>query len=308
MTGITAALYPVVRGLFFIALLLLVGTQTASWIVRRQLRESTGDLTDRLRTTISDLVTPLAVLLLVLSLVRAVLQLWSIKDPTDTLTPEFTQAVLLEGTWGTSWLLQSIAAALLLVVSVFASRRRWFNGARLAPWLILLALWAQTGMGHAASSFWHGPLGRGLQLSHLVGGGVWLGTLGVLAVVVFPVLGTEERQPMLAGVLRDFSVAARGGAALVVLAGLSITLKYAGTLQSFLAAPWGRLLMLKIAGLGGVAALGFYNWRFTTPAVARGDRDSVDRLRRAVRLELALGLVMLGITAFLIAAQLPREP
>lgn len=307
MIGDANALYPVVRGLLFITLLLLVGTQTASWIVQRRVADSAGELSRSIRDSIDAFATPLALLLLALSVARAAVQLWSLKDPTESLTPEFAQAVLLEGTWGTSWLLQSIAAALLLILSLLAARRP-MQRATLAPLLILLTLWAQTGMGHAASNFWGGPLGRGLQLSHLIGGGVWLGTLGIMAVAVLPALSQNEARPLLTAVLAEFSVAALAGAVLVVLAGLLITLKYAGSLQAFLAAPWGRLLMLKVACLGGVAGLGWYNWRHTTPAVARGDAGGARRLHRMVRIELALGLVMLAFTAFLVATQLPREP
>ncbi len=306
MIGDANALYPVVRGLLFFALLLLVGTQTASWMVQRRVGGAPGELGRRIQRAIAAFATPLALLLLVLSMARAALQLWSLKDPADSLTSEFARAVLLEGTWGTSWLLQTIAAALLLGLS-FVANKPPGRRATVAPLLILLALWAQTGMGHAASSFWGGPLGRGLELSHLIGGGVWLGTLGILGVAVFPALRQAAAQPLLTGVLADFSVAARAGAAITVLAGSLLTVKYAGSLQALLAAPWGRLLMLKIVGLGGVTSLGWYNWRHTTPAVARGDADGAGRLRRAVRIELALGLLILAITAFLVATQLPRE-
>lgn len=306
MIGEATTFYPVIRGLLFITLLLLIGTQTASWIVARQFGAEAGALTRRVQRAIEAFATPLGLVLLILSVARAAAQLWSLKDPSEPLTLDFARAVLLEGTWGTSWLIQSIAAVLLLALSSLAARGRARHDA-LAPLLILAALWSQTGMGHAASSFWNGPIGRGLQLTHLIGGGIWLGTLGVLAIAVFPALDHPEEQSLLAGVLRDFSRAARTGAALVVLAGLLITVKYAGSLSAFLAAPWGRLLMVKVAGLGGVAGLGWYNWRVVTPEVARGDCNGAMHLRRAVRIEIALGLVMLGITAFLVATQLPRE-
>ena len=306
MIGEATTFYPVIRGLLFITLLLLVGTQTASWIVARQFGAATEALTRRVQRAVDAFATPLGLLLLFLSVARATVQLWSLKDPTEPLTLDFVRAVLLEGTWGTSWLIQSIAAVLLLASSSLTSRRLVRREA-LVPLLILAALWAQTGMGHAASTFWNGPLGRGLQLTHLIGGGIWLGTLGVLAIAVFPALLQPDEQPLLSGVLRDFSGAARTGAALVVLAGLLITLKYAGSLSAFLAASWGRLLMVKVAGLGGVAGLGWYNWRVVTPEIARGDSNGAAHLRRAVRIEIALGLVMLGITAFLVATQLPRE-
>lgn len=306
MIGDAATYYPVIRGLLFITLLLLIGTQTASWIVRRRIGSAAGEHARRILRKVADLTKRLAMLLAALSLARAIAQVWSLKDPTDSLSWDFTAAVLFDGTWGVSWVLQTVAAfSLCAITSLTADRSKWLLS--IAPLLVVVALWGQTGMGHATSSFWHGPLGRVLQMTHLIGGGVWLGTLGVLAAAVFPALGRTEDLPLLTGVMRDFSAAARTGAALVMLAGLLITLKYAGSLSAFLSAPWGRLLMLKVAGLGGVIGLGWYNWRIVTPELARGDIGGVARLRRAVRIELALGLVMLGITAFLVATQLPRE-
>ncbi len=306
MTVDAETFYPVVRGLFFYALLLLLGTQTAGWIAGRRLEQHHNGPATRVRGILHRWATPLAVLLLVLCLARAALQLWSLKDPDDTLTWDFTKAVLLDGIWGSSWLLQSVVALLLLILALVPQRTaRYTAGVR--PVLIALALWAQTGMGHAVSSFWGGSLGRVLQLSHLVGGGIWLGTLALLAMVVFPLLQDEAELPTLAGVLADFSLLARIGAALVVGSGTLIALKYAGSLHAFLGATWGRLLLLKISGLVGVAGLGWYNWRIVTPTIARGDQAGVAQLRRAVRLELALGLAMLAITAFLVATQLPRE-
>lgn len=306
MTVDAETFYPVVRGLFFYALLLLLGSQTAGWIAGRRLGPRGSEAASRVRSILARWVTPLAALLFMLCLARAALQLWSLKDPDDPLTWDFTKAVLLDGVWGSSWLLQSVVAFLLLVLA-FVPQRIAKYSADVRPILIALALWAQTGMGHAVSSFWGGSLGRVLQLTHLVGGGIWLGTLALLAMAVFPLLRDESELPTLAGVLADFSLLARLGAALIVASGALLALKYAGSLQAFLGATWGRLLLLKITGLVGVAGLGWYNWRIVTPTIVRGDQAGVAQLRRAVRLELALGMAMLAITAFLVATQLPRE-
>ena len=53
----------------------------------------------------------------------------------------------------------------------------------------------------------------------------------------------------------------------------------------------------------GVAALGFYNWRRVLPTL--GDDDATHRLRRSARAELGLGLVVLLVTAVLVALPTP---
>jgi putative copper export protein len=57
----------------------------------------------------------------------------------------------------------------------------------------------------------------------------------------------------------------------------------------------------------GVLALGWYNWRIVTPALEGRAIASADRLRLAIRLELALGLLMLIITTMLVVSPLPGE-
>jgi len=56
-----------------------------------------------------------------------------------------------------------------------------------------------------------------------------------------------------------------------------------------------------------VMALGWYNWRVVTPALEGAHATCRERLRRAVRLELLLGLVMLAITTMLVVSPLPGE-
>ncbi len=70
---------------------------------------------------------------------------------------------------------------------------------------------------------------------------------------------------------------------------------------------WGKLLMLKLALMLGVLALGWYNWRVVTPALDGVDANARQRLRFAVRFELLLGIAMLIVTAFLVASALPGE-
>ena len=55
--------------------------------------------------------------------------------------------------------------------------------------------------------------------------------------------------------------------------------------------------------LAGVAALGFYNWRRVLPTL--GDDAATHRLRRSARVELGLGLVVLLVTAVLVALPTP---
>ena len=291
-------LYPVVRASIFIALLLLMGTQVATVLVRRTL-EGTPDLAAPLQARLQRLLRPLIAGLLCLLVAKGALQLMSFVDPGEQITVALASAVLLSGTWGISWLVQLGAAIVLL--SICGKRPR--ADGRLTAIIVL----AQTGMGHAAGATWPKPLGQLVDAAHLVGAGLWLGTLGALAITALPLLHGEEQLPTLARVVRGFSTFARVGVSLVLASGVTAALMYAGPISTIAQSTWGKLLLVKVACMVGVVALGWYNWRIVTPALEGAHPACRQRLRRAVQLELALGLVMLTLTAFLVASALPGE-
>lgn len=297
-------LYPVVRGLIATTLLLLVGLQVAQGIIARRQDALEPELRQQFAGWLLRLPGALAWFLLMLSLGRGALQVLSFVDPGDPITPDLLKGVLWSGAWGDAWMLQSAAAFLLLALSwLLRARERMLRLATLV--LVGLLLWAETGIGHAADEIWGSAVGRVVTLVHLVGAGYWLGTLAALALIVFPALRAERHLPVLAAVVRDFSLPARLGAALVLLSGASATWTYAGSLQGILTSSWGRLLLIKLGVLAAVAALGAWNWRVVTPALERGEAVAPVQLRRAVAFELLLGAAVLAVTALLVASPLP---
>jgi putative copper export protein len=298
------ALYAVVRGLIYLTLLLVVGGQCARVLIARTLASDStvgAPIRDRARRMASRLLFPL----LVLVLARGALQVCSLLDP-DQITVNNARSVLGDTPWGHAWLLQVVAAIVLLAAFRFRATRA--SAAALPGWVVIAVLiWAQTGMGHSATDRWPRPLGRVLDGAHILGAGIWLGTLGVLAIAALPMLRREARLPALARVVRAFSIYARTGVTLVLISGTVAALVYAGSIDLLLAATWGRLLLVKLAGMLGVLALGWYNWRVVTPALDTTDPRARARLRVAVRLELLLALAMLAITTMLVVSPLPGE-
>jgi putative copper export protein len=299
------ALFAAVRGVIFVALLLLVGTQVAAALVQRQL-QSEADLTAWMRARFDHLRLPLLAVLVAGVLAKGALQVLSFHDPGDAFDGTMVRAVLTSGTWGRSWTTQLIVTAVFIAWTM--CRRDGGRSPRsVAEFLTLVLIWAQSGMGHAAAGMWPYPLGRVLDATHVIGLGIWLGTLGALAIVALPALRGEERLPALARVLRAFSLNARIGVTLVVVSGVIVALRYAGPLAGIAKSDWGRLLLVKLVLMGGVLVLGWYNWRTVTPALGGGNPEARRRLRFAVRAELALGIAMLIVTAFLVATALPGE-
>lgn len=68
---------------------------------------------------------------------------------------------------------------------------------------------------------------------------------------------------------------------------------------------YGRTLLLKLALLSVVFATGAYSWLRVRPAL--GSTAAAGRLRRSATLELAAGVLVLAVTAVLVATPPPME-
>jgi putative copper export protein len=305
MSGALPLLFPVVRGLIAATLLLLIGIPVAAALVRRHGPRPALPARETMDGWFERLPGLLAWFLLICSLLRGALQLLSFADPGEPISNDLVRAVLLEGRWATAWIAQSVAAFLLLAIS-WLWRREPRRLTLAMVILLVVAAAAEGNLGHGADELWPGMLGPVVHATHLVGSGVWLGTLAILALVVVPSLRGDESLPQLAAIIRAFSLPARIGALLVIGSGVTATWRYSG--GELLALPdtlWGQLLLLKLAAVLGVMLLGWWNWRRGTPALVAGTQGAAASLRRAIAIELLLGAIILGLTAWLVGSALP---
>ncbi len=215
--------------------------------------------------------------------------------------------VLLRDTgWGLAWVLQAIAT-LAFVTGLFIARAPhgravgWMGAA--AGAVLLSAVPALS--GHAASVGRLNGVAILTDTVHVLGAGVWLGTLAALLAVGIPaaLLSGEASGGAVAAMVRAFSPMALAGAAAVGVTGIVNVLFQLDALTDVWATGYGRALLLKLALLAGVGALGFYNWRRVLPAL--GDDPGTRRLRTSARAELGLGVVVLLVTAVLVALPTP---
>jgi putative copper export protein/methionine-rich copper-binding protein CopC len=215
--------------------------------------------------------------------------------------------VLLRDTgWGLAWVLQAIAT-LAFVTGLFIAKAPhgravgWMGAA--AGAVLLSAVPALS--GHAASVGRLNGVAILMDTVHVLGAGVWLGTLAALLAVGIPaaLLSGEASGGAVAAMVRAFSPMALAGAAAVGVTGIVNVLFQLDALTDVWATGYGRALLLKLALLAGVGALGFYNWRRVLPAL--GDDPGTRRLRRSARAELGLGVVVLLVTAVLVALPTP---
>jgi putative copper resistance protein D len=172
--------------------------------------------------------------------------------------------------------------------------------------LVVAALASLALLGHAAGAAGAGGTADRLALGvHLLAAGAWVGALPALWVLAGR-LGAAD----LAKVLRHFSRYGMALVAIVVLTGLFSAWRRTGAWSALVETGYGQLLLLKIAlvGLMGVAAL--LNRNAHTPRLSQADigiaAAARTGLRRSIGVELALGMAVIAVAAFLGAAEAPR--
>jgi copper transport protein len=231
------------------------------------------------------------------------LRLWcqarSLLDVEEPVTAEFVGAIL--GTaWGHGWIAQA-AAALVAALGAGLGRRR-AAGVRLLLLGALGIVLAAPLTGHAVALPQAGQIGYALDLFHFGLGAAWLGTLAAMlhAGLSGPLAGTIPPKRLVAA----FSpVALASGLGTIVIGGV-IAWRYVGALEPFATSTYGRTVVLKVIALGGVAALGAYNWRVVQP---RLHRDQPAPVHRSSGFEVLIGVILVALTAVLVSLPLPGE-
>lgn len=214
--------------------------------------------------------------------------------------------LLMQTGWGLAWVLQAIAT-LAFVLGLFIARAPY---GRSAGWMgaaagtvLLSAVPALS--GHAASVTRLNAVAILSDTVHVLGAGVWLGTLLAVLAVGIPAALSEGGGAggAVLAMVRAFSPIALAGAAAVGLTGVVNALFQVTAVPDLWTTGYGRALLVKAALLAGVAAMGWYNWRVVLPSLEA--EPGAGRLRRSARMELGLGAAVLLVTAVLVALPTP---
>ncbi len=294
------------RWLTYAAALLIIGASAYRFGVLRALARGGPVPADLAARAALLALIAAAVLGLVAAPLRLVAQARSFVEPGESLTLDLIKRVL--GTdWGRSWTVQVLAAGLAAAGAFFArvAPSGWFPAAAGATAVVLsLPL-----TGHATGSEQAGAWGYPLDTLHLLGGGTWIGTLGVLTLTVLlhrGATGDGQRGRLIADLVHAFHPVALTGAGVTMLAGVALSLRYLqGEFGALLTSQWGKTLLIKLVLLGGVAALGAWNSRVMRHKL--GDDASAMQMKKSAMAELAVAILVLVATATLVALPLPGE-
>lgn len=296
-------LYAAGRALAFMAALGLIGSCAFAMLIPRWrlAEDDIGTLPARALTATWTVATTAAVALLVAHLVRAYGQVHSFLEPAEPFTWEAARPILFQTTWGSGWLKQLAAATAAIPLALLA-RRRPVPGLALLGTVALAVAVTSPLTGHAVEHPWGAGLGVGLHALHLLGGGIWLGTLATMTYAGLRQAGGEHAA--VARMVTVFSPVALAGAGLAVLAGSLMAYAYIGDVAGLLGTPYGRTLIVKVGLLLVAMGLGAWNWRRLSPRL--GDVAATRTLARSATVESLIGLLIVSVTAVLVALPAPK--
>lgn len=205
--------------------------------------------------------------------------------------------------WGVSWQRVVSSSAIAAAAGAIAWKWRVIRGPVALGAAVMMSLTVPL-LGHGGT---HGTRVWIFHAVHLLGSGLWLGTLAVLARATWPVW--REDAPVLStlrGLMRAFSPLALTGAAMAIGTGLLLSYQHVDPLDALTTTEYGQTVLIKAGVVVLVGLLGFLNFRrHRGPLTSPRDRRW---LRRLAVLEAAIALVIvLALTAWLTGLPVPHE-
>jgi putative copper export protein len=114
-----------------------------------------------------------------------------------------------------------------------------------------------------------------------------------------------RRHGRLQRVIERYSPIALASASVLVLTGAAEAISLVGSLSALTGSPYGRQLLFKLGAFVVLLGIGAYNWRVVRPTL--GTRGASIRLARFAAVELAVAVLIIGLTASLTVLPAPGE-
>lgn len=307
--GAESPAYVAIRALLYLGLLIAIGAVAFKGAVLRLLQRQRGASNPMLASARHGAarVGLLGIVLVgVAALLRLGAQSYAMHPPGATFDPQLVRAMLTETVWGRGWLLQVVGV--LVAAAGFRVAVRSAGGWGLATLGVLALAVTPALSGHAAATPDQAGLAIIADTLHVIGAGGWLGSLLVVLAAGFPAamrLPDEERAGAIADLFTAFSPTALLFAGIVASTGVFAAWLHLSEVSALWQSGYGRTLLLKLAILSVVAGTGAYNWLRVKPTL--GTAAGAMRIRASARVELMVGLLVLIVTAVLVATPTPMD-
>lgn len=283
-------LFSLVRALDFL-LLLLVGGGTLMLVA------GLGRASAKVRARLATLVAGSAVALTVVAFAGIVLQGAAAGGFTIRGALHWDVIASVLGTrFGEVWLAQALVAVVTGVLLATSTRIPQLARAAVVPAALLLL--TPSASGHASVS---GGLAFVADVAHVAAAAVWVG--GLAALVAALVWARSQRWELAVAAVPRFSLLAVGAVSLLLVSGTTSGYLQVRALRGLWETTYGQLLLVKVALVLPLLALGFYNNRRAVPRLRERLATAAERTRflRTAGAELALMVAIVSVTAVLVS-------
>ncbi|MGD8707634.1 MAG: CopD family protein [Nitrosopumilaceae archaeon] len=230
----------------------------------------------------------------------------------QTLRLETSAFDAIQTTFGTSWLIRMVFTIILLGIWFWMDRKKQISKKHHIPMLVLsLALiGTSTMIGHGAAS---GEIAAVvLDYVHNLVAAIWIGGIIYFVFTLLPALSkldTSAREKLTLVMIPRFSIAFTIAIGIVIISGPTLMWLLESDVGVISESIYGKLIITKIViavimvGLGG-----FFQFK-----VQRSGENSINsksisvhrRLKRSLKIDAALGIILLGVVALLANGTLP---
>jgi copper transport protein len=193
--------------------------------------------------------------------------------------------------WSAGWTTAAPVAASAVIAAAAAGPGFFFAS---APLLLIGAAGGAVALalsGHIAG-LPQGTAGVAVGILHCLAAAFWLGSLPPLSAAL-----AEKGGVYALPLLRRFSDIAVAAVAVLIMAGLGLSMALNVTLQVFLHTAYGAVWAGKIILVGLLLVLAAWNRGVGVPQLAAGKVGAAQRLRFSIRLEIGLAALILFLTA-----------
>ncbi|MBY0489867.1 MAG: CopD family protein [Gemmatimonadaceae bacterium] len=227
---------------------------------------------------------------------RLIMQVLAIYGAPSAIEWSGVPAILTGTTWGKAWMAQvvaTVALALLADSPADATTR----GVR-AALLFMLGLGAAFS-GHAAAIEFGAAAVLAADMLHLLAAGIWIGGLAALLATGWLACDGAAFHR----IRRRFSTLALASASVLALTGITGAGSQGVTFANLTTDHYAITMLRKLVVVAVVIVLGGLNWRSTRDADAR--QVIPTGFARVARIEVVLGVLVLLLTAILVATETP---
>ena len=218
---------------------------------------------------------------------------------------------VIQTTFGTTWLIRMSITVALLVVWFWMERKKYLTKANQIPMLVLslVLIGTTTMIGHGAASEQLAAII--LDYMHNLVAAVWIGGIIFFAFALLPAfskLDSDKKERMSLVVIPRFSIAFVVAVGLVIITGPTLMWFLESDVTLIAESTYGKLIMAKIAIAAVMVGIGGFS-QLLQKSVERsvGTRSFFihRRLRRSLKVDVALGVLLLGAVALLANGTLP---